>query len=111
MKIIITLIFVLLATQAMAFSRNITIYWEMSDTTNVTGYIMYFYYANDPSNKIKICESTDATISKLTCKYTSFTNPEVYFQISAVTPQKELVSKPLKVVLGTRSVSKFIRIN
>ena len=91
----------------MAFTRTITIHWSMSDTTDVTGYKMYFSYNSDMSAKTMACETSDRSVSSLTCQDVSFDQDKAYFTIAAVTASTEYESTPKLTFFGPKPVQDF----
>ncbi|MCK9295282.1 MAG: hypothetical protein M0P70_09380 [Desulfobulbaceae bacterium] len=79
-------------TIASSATKSVTIDWAIADTTNVTGYKVYYSYWSDMSSKMLACETNDPTVTSLTCANVSIASTPVYFIIAAVTAQRELTS-------------------
>ena len=77
-----------------AATKNVTISWTMSDTSNVTGYRMYYAYDSTMSNKTLACATSDETVTSLTCPNVDLQSSPVYFEIAALTTEGELNSSP-----------------
>ena len=78
--------------KATAVTKNITITWSMADTSNVTGYKMYYSYASDMAGKILACETGNPSATTLTCLNINLLQSPVYFSIAATTVDSEIVS-------------------
>ena len=89
-----TVIAITIFTCSIAAAKTITIEWDMSDTSNVTGYKMYYSYSNNMDNKILACETNNPDITSLSCSNITFTSPISYWTIGAVTSTGELESIP-----------------
>ena len=77
-----------------AATKNVTITWTMPDTSNVTGYRMYYAYDNMMSNKTLACETSDKSVTSLTCPDVDLQSSPVYFEIAAITTEGEASSSP-----------------
>ena len=86
---------------SLAVTKNVTITWTMTDTTNVTGYRMYYAYDSMMSNKTLACETSDKTVTTLTCPDVDLQSSPVYFEIAAITDNGELSSSPAEGTVGT----------
>ncbi len=75
-----------------AATKNVTITWTMPDTSNVTGYRMYYAYDNMMSNKTLACETSDKSVTSLTCPDVDLQSSPVYFEIAAMTGNGERCS-------------------
>jgi len=93
----------LLATvPASAATRTVTVNWTISDTTNVQGYKMYYYYNSDMTDEHFACETDDASATSLTCDI-NITSYPIYFSIAAITADEEVPSplRPVEHALST----------
>ena len=89
-----TVIALTLFSCSLAIAKTVTIDWTMSDTSNVTGYKMYYSYSSNMDNKLLACETTNPDITSLSCPNITFTSPISYWTIGAVTNTGELESIP-----------------
>lgn len=79
---------------SLAATKNVTITWSMPDTSNVTGYRMYYSYDGSMTNKQFACGTDDGNATTLTCDNVELDHSPVYFEITAVTANGELTSSP-----------------
>ncbi|MCJ7600179.1 MAG: hypothetical protein MUO63_01600 [Desulfobulbaceae bacterium] len=83
-------------TIASAVTKSVTIDWTMSDTTNVTGYKMYYSFSSDmsPRGEPAACETNDPAVTSLTCANVDIpAGKPIYFAIAAITADGELISE------------------
>ena len=84
-----TVIAITIFTCSIAAAKTVTIEWEMSETSNVTGYKMYYSYSSNMDNKLLACETTNPDITSLSCPNITFTSPISYFTIAAISSTGE----------------------
>ena len=87
-----TVIAITIFTCSIAAAKTITIEWDMSDTSNVTGYKMYYSYSSNMDPKILACETTNPDTTSLSCPNITLTSPVAYFTIAALTSDGEIES-------------------
>jgi len=79
---------------ALAVEKEVTVTWSMADTTNVSGYRLYYAYDSSMSNKTLACETTDPAATSLTCTNVDLQQSPVYFVLAAVKNNTEEASTP-----------------
>lgn len=100
------LLAIIAPTIACGATKSVTIDWTIPDTTNVTGYKMYYSYNSDMSSRVLACTSNDPAATSLTCDNVSLSSP-IYFVIAAVTGEGELTSESKSYVLPISVVHNF----
>ena len=94
-----TVIALTLFSSSVAAAKTVTIDWTMSDTSNVTGYKMYYSTNSDMSAKAFACETTAAEVTSLTCEDIIIESYPLYFTITAITTEGEKVSSVKEYIL------------
>lgn len=101
------LLAIVVPTIAFGATKSVTINWTMADTTNVTGYKMYYSYSSDMSSQKLACETNDPAATSLTCDNVSITSTPTYFVIAAVSAEGELTSESKSFVSPISTVQNF----
>jgi len=105
--LLVTLFLLAMTTPSIAsgVTKSVTIDWTMSDTTNVTGYKMYYSYNSDidmSSRGKQACGTNDPAVTSLTCANVDIVaDKPIYFAIAAITAEGKLFSaskSPISVV-------------
>ena len=91
-----TVIALTLFSSSLAAAKTVTIDWEISDTSNVTGYKMYYSYSSNMDTKILACETSTPDITSLSCPNITLTSPVAYFTIAVLTSSGEFES-PIEI--------------
>ncbi len=80
------------------FTKTITINWAWTPDSNITvnGYTMHFAYDSLMTTQQQACTTSDPNVNFLTCTDISFTQPQVYFTITANTSAGNFVTNPPK---------------
>ena len=106
---ILALLCIILPFNAWGLTKNVTITWTMPDTSNVTGYRMYFSYSSAMVDKQLACETDDPTATSLTCPSVDLAQSPTYFVIAAVLTNGEADSTPVPetIVSGISKVQGF----
>ena len=98
---------ILAPTLAISATKTITIDWGMSDTTNVTGYKMYYSNNSDMAGKTLACETSDPSAVTLTCPNVNIESYPMYFTIAAIKTDGEVESEVEPVTYNISSVQDF----
>jgi len=108
-SLLVTQFLLTMTTPSIASSatKSVTIVWAMADTTNVTGYKMYYSYSSDMSTQTLACETNDPAATSLTCDNVSITSTPTYFVIAAVSAEGELTSESKSFVSPISTVQNF----
>ncbi len=102
--ILLFLLFALVPCSALGVVKTITIAWSMADTTDVTGYRIYYSYDSSMTNKQLACETSDPAATSLTCSNVDLAQSTVYFSVAAVLGDQESSSSPMeKTIFSTIS--------
>lgn len=80
---------------AVGSTKTVTVNWMMSDTTDVTGYKMYYSYSNSMAGKMLACETNDHSVTSLLCGNVEISQSPVYLEIVAKTITGDIVSTPV----------------
>jgi len=88
-------IFNLLNISTAFSSTNVTLYWSVTNTNNIKGYKIYYYYKNQSKAKVA-CQTSNSFITKLTCSNVQIEKYPVYFFVAAELGNEEVRSKPKK---------------
>lgn len=90
-----------------AGTRTIEVEWSMPDTTDVSGYKLYYSYSADMADQQVACSTNDPSATSLTCQDVTIDSYPVYFTVAAVKQEEELVSMAEKVASPLSPVSNF----
>ena len=82
-------------------TKDVTITWTMSDTSDVVGYKMYYSYSSNMADKLFACQTDDTAANTLTCRNVELSQSPVYFVIAALTTAGEVNSNPVAKTLAT----------
>ena len=93
-KLIFALILTAFITPNITFAitKSITIDWTIQDTTNITGYEMYYSYDNGMSSSALACSTNAPEATTLTCPNITIDQYPIYLIIRAKTPETNLDS-------------------
>lgn len=103
----LSLMTILAPTLAISATKTITIDWGMSDTTNVTGYKMYYSNNSDMAGKTLACETSDPSAVTLTCPNVNIESYPIYFTIVAIKTDGEVESEVEPITYTISSVQDF----
>jgi hypothetical protein len=109
----IILIMAIFSSVVFAEEKSVDFNWTMNDTTGVTSYKLYYSYTQNmtiddatwhsdcqtPSSSPSGENSSDLDFA-MTCNNIPITQYPVYFQIAAVTAEKETLSDIFDIVAG-----------
>lgn len=87
--IILPLLFPL---EAISGSKSITINWVIQDTTDLSGYKMYYSYDSNTHTKYYACETNNPNATSLTCTDINIKMTPVYVTIAAIHEDTEFSS-------------------
>lgn len=86
---------------AQGATKNVTIDWTQSGSTEVQGYRMYYSYSSGMANKKLACATSNTNVASLTCNDINLEQSPVYFIIAAVTPEGEKSSAVVSKTFDT----------
>jgi len=100
----------LMPTILLAATQTLTITWNITDSSGISGYKMYYAYDDQMTNKTVACESYEnpATTSSLTCTF-DITQYPFFAQIAAVPSDgsAEILSTPQQIIESISTVQDF----
>lgn len=100
-------VFFVIPAISSAGTRTIEVEWSMPDTTDISGYKLYYSYSADMAGQQVACSTNDPAATSLTCQDITIDSYPVYFTVAAVKQEEELVSMAEKVATPLSPVMNF----
>lgn len=102
----------LIPNASLGATKNVTIDWTMTDTTNVQSFKMYYSYNDDMANKIWHQDCNDPTEKpagtfSMTCNNVNIEHYPIYFTIAAVITGDEINSPPKEKQIAISVIQNF----